>query len=375
MDNFHNVKGIYEISSSLNKKQVVIYCCSFSAASLYFELNRAGIEIIGFIDSYEQEFDKFCGKPVLTIEELQEFDNNGVVTVISTFNFKYQLEIIDRLKKYSIKNIYVQGSVYDNNFGLYFFESEQMKEVIQKDKEKINYVYDHLNDLLSKQTFLNLLSYRLTNDYKFLETSNINNHPQYFPGKDIMEFTDKEVFVDAGTFMGDTILQFIKTVGGQDSFNKIYSFEPDKNLFTIAESVINLQKRRDAIKLFPYALFDKKDKVSFCEGFVGNSSIQEDGTVTVDAVALDELLSDREDKITYIKMDIEGAEMKALDGAKNIIFKDCPKLAICIYHNPQELWEIPYKILKEFPGYKIFIRHYSCNMTETVCYAIYEGER
>lgn len=72
---------------------------------------------------------------------------------------------------------------------------------------------------------------------------------------------------------------------------------------------------------------------------------------------------------TFIKMDIEGAELEALEGAKNTIVKSKPKLAICLYHKPDDLWKIPLYLKKLVPEYKFYIRHHSKVRWETVLYA------
>lgn len=68
-------------------------------------------------------------------------------------------------------------------------------------------------------------------------------------------------------------------------------------------------------------------------------------------------------------MDIEGSELKALFGAEEIIKLQKPKLAICVYHKPEHLWEIPLYIKKILPEYKLFFRHHTSLEYETVCYA------
>ena len=78
------------------------------------------------------------------------------------------------------------------------------------------------------------------------------------------------------------------------------------------------------------------------------------------------------EKITFIKMDIEGAELNALYGSKEIIKKYVPKLAVCVYHKTEHLWEIPFFIKSLNPNYKIYLRHHSLDEHETVCYAIME---
>ena len=76
-----------------------------------------------------------------------------------------------------------------------------------------------------------------------------------------------------------------------------------------------------------------------------------------------------QDRVTFVKMDVEGAEMEALKGAVNVIKRDHPKLAICIYHKPEDLYEIPFWIHEMFPEYKLYLRHHMYCIHETVIYA------
>ena len=78
----------------------------------------------------------------------------------------------------------------------------------------------------------------------------------------------------------------------------------------------------------------------------------------------------KNDKVSFIKMDIEGAELKALEGAKETISKYKPRLAICIYHKYEDIYEIGDYILTLNPNYKLYIRHYTTCMWETVLYAV-----
>ena len=69
-------------------------------------------------------------------------------------------------------------------------------------------------------------------------------------------------------------------------------------------------------------------------------------------------------------MDVEGAELESLKGAQKVIQRDKPKLAICIYHKPEDMVEIPLYIKELIPEYKLYIRHHSNYIFETVLYAI-----
>ena len=88
-------------------------------------------------------------------------------------------------------------------------------------------------------------------------------------------------------------------------------------------------------------------------------------------VAVDDLVSDGaiKEKVTYVKMDIEGAELDALHGMEKMIKRDKPKLAISIYHKPEDFWEIPLFIYKMVPEYNFILRHHHHRMHETILYA------
>ena len=77
-----------------------------------------------------------------------------------------------------------------------------------------------------------------------------------------------------------------------------------------------------------------------------------------------------QDKPTFIKMDIEGSETEALKGCKKIIEAYKPKLAICIYHKPEDLFEIPIMLKEMCPDYKLSVRQFADSRFETVCYAV-----
>lgn len=97
------------------------------------------------------------------------------------------------------------------------------------------------------------------------------------------------------------------------------------------------------------------------------SSVGSDGDSQIEVTTLDSEVGD--DKVTFIKMDIEGSELNALKGARKTIMKYKPRLAICIYHKPEDIYEIPEYILSIVPEYRFWIRHYSSYTWETVLYA------
>lgn len=173
-----------------------------------------------------------------------------------------------------------------------------------------------------------------------------------------------EVFLDVGCYDGISSYYFSKW--NKSPCAKIYAFEPDKN--NIKKCKNNLDKTGLTYTLIPKGVWSKKTELRFCSMNTVASMIDECGESIIETVDLDSLFL--QEKVTFIKMDIEGAEKEALLGAKNIIQKYHPKLAISIYHKKNDIFEIPHLILSYCNNYKFYLRHYSFGENDTILYAI-----
>ena len=123
--------------------------------------------------------------------------------------------------------------------------------------------------------------------------------------------------------------------------------------------------------MFNVGAWNEKTVLSFFSNAntPNGSTIREKGNTTINADSLDNLISDG--KADFIKMDIEGAELNALIGAKNLIQKNNPILAICAYHRQEDLITIPQYIKKLNSNYKIYLRkHNKYEFCDLVLYAI-----
>lgn len=172
-----------------------------------------------------------------------------------------------------------------------------------------------------------------------------------------------EYFVDVGAFDGCTTQALLDRCPG----SRAYVFEPNPAQFAVTKERLS---SLSGIELFPYGAYDRNGFLRFDPrgDDPGAAKITEDGPLAVEVCRLDDELAGR--KVTFIKMDIEGAELAALRGAARIIREQRPKLAICVYHKPEDMWEIPSFILELCPDYSLYLRHYSPNECETVLYAI-----
>ena len=168
---------------------------------------------------------------------------------------------------------------------------------------------------------------------------------------DIMPNLKNEIFADIGAYTGDSILDFIFTYG-ENAYKKIYCYEMSENNMKLAMN--NLKIYKDIVYK-QNAVVEKNKKLFYDECIDSSATKLGDGNKCVLGVSLDE---DIREKLTLIKMDIEGGEKNALLGAEKHLKENKPKLLISVYHNNTDLFELP-KLIKNFnKTYKMHLRYY-----------------
>ena len=231
-----------------------------------------------------------------------------------------------------------------------------------KNKNRVESIVANLTDEQSKNTFLGIIKYRQSYNKKDYPLHNLPKE-QYFIDK--VTFGENEVFIDCGAYDGDTIDTFVKRC---PRYKHIVAFEPDTHNFS---KLSHKHGNNPQITLINAGVYDYDGEVRFCEQGAGHSKIgDENGNVVkISVKTIDNLnLS----KVTFLKMDIEGAELNALKGAEKTIVRDKPKLAVCIYHSNDDMLRIHEYIHALVPEYQFYIRHYGYfpNLCETVLYAV-----
>lgn len=212
----------------------------------------------------------------------------------------------------------------------------------------------------SQLVYAGILEYRQTRDVGVMAALK-STHPQYFP-----EFVDVgDTVADCGAYDGDTFRSMRRV--RPDAMPAYYGFEPDPT---------NYAKLVECSRGYPSPFVAIQAGVGEREvtmGFEANggldSTFTPNGSAQIPVDTLDRFFSHHPPP-TFIKMDIEGMEPAALRGASGLIKQHCPTLAICVYHEPRHLWEIPQLITQLNPHYQLTLRHYSTNMSETVMYAV-----
>lgn len=252
----------------------------------------------------------------------------------------------------------------DGNFEELYNRAKSLKEHI----DDYIWFYEKLEDYRSKKTLFAILNNWYQFDFDTLNTSRETNYPHYFD-LDLINSNKEEVIVDLGAYTGDTILEYFNYYG-TENYKKIYCYEITNESFKILKNNLSHYQNIEFIKK---AASDKVEKLYFHKNNIDYSAnlISKDGEEIIEGTTIDK---DIKEKITMIKMDIEGSEQKALIGAKNHIINEHPKLLISVYHNHEDLWKIPKMIIEMCQKYKLYLRYYGNNIfpTEIVLIAIYD---
>ena len=183
---------------------------------------------------------------------------------------------------------------------------------------------------------------------------------------------ESDFVIDGGACYGDTAVYFANTV---KESGKVFSFEFIKENLEIYNKNMelnpNLNNRIELIKR-PLGT-TSNNKLYAIENGPGSCITDkktEENAEEFLSLSIDDLVKERNlEKIDFIKLDIEGAELATLKGAVNTLKKHKPNLAICVYHKTSDLWEIPRFIKETVPEYKLYLDHFTITPWETVLFA------
>lgn len=266
---------------------------------------------------------------------LNEELRNNIETFLNSFSFWGKLE-------------------YLNND---FTEIKNVTELLNNNLTDLVILYQNLKDYKSKKILLAILRNYYYYDFTMLHEVIDTCYKHYFD-LDLIKTTKDTVYVDVGSYIGDSIDDFLDSY--MEEYKKIYCYEvTDTSIATLKDKFVF---NKDII-IKPKALYDKKTTLTLNTSNVDNSAnIVTETAGNIEAVSLD---LDIKEKIDIIKMDIEGAEEKALEGAKKHIKNDSPTLLISIYHGFEDLIKLPKLIKNINKNYDFYLRYYGGNIFPT----------
>ena len=317
-------------------KPVILYGMGLGAEKIMSVLGEYGVNIDGIFASDEfVRGHSFKGYRVMKYSEVcEKYDDFNVVLC-----FASHLDgVIDNIKKINGEHTVFAPDVPVAGGGLF------SREFIEENEEKFDFVYNRLEDDESRRVYLDILNFKVSGKIEYLLSSFADKSRIY---SDILKLKSDENIIDLGAYDGDTIREFLEATGGE--YGYITALEPDEKNF---KKLLKNTEKMFNISCLNMGAWDKKETLIFSKKAGRNSKLSADGT-GVEVIDIDSL----ELSPTFIKMDIEGAELKALCGAEKTIKKNAPKLYVCAYHRNEDLFSLPLKIWELNENYRIYFRH------------------
>lgn len=345
--------------AQLKNKKVVIWGTGLAGCMICEALERQGISVCFFADNNQAKVGtEVRGKRTLGIGELP-----ADAFVIIAANVKYGIH--EQLQAASIPYTYLDP-VW---FYLYYDAGKNaIITELRENAKAIDTVFEMLLDDASRKVFRNVLLHRAVHDLRLIWE--VYDEHQYF-GNPIVKKAGKK-FVDCGAFQGDTLTDFLKQTDPGETY-QYYAFEADRENCEILKKICE-EKKLDWVKPINLGVWDKKGQLYFQSGQTTgevSGKVIEDGEAQGNAIQVDSLDAVLgQTKIDFIKMDIEGAELRALQGARGCIERNVPTLAISAYHELNHLWNVPLLIKELNKNYHIYFGHHMWNMADTVCYGL-----
>jgi len=328
-------------------------------------LREEGYKVAAFLDSHAAEIGSVgeiaCHAP--GSREALELARAGTPVLIAVFNFTADTGAIEiAMRRDGFKSV-LPYACLDAKFpgrlksrfwlAVRGFWDEHMADILRG--------LELWEDGTSREIYVELVELRLTSNLQLLRSP--DREHQYFPG-DLPPLLEPVRLIDAGAFNGDTL-----SAMRSFQFEAVAAFEPDpRNFHDLRRWLDGGGSGLRDIVLFPCGVDSETAMRSFQPGQGAASAIGAGGGETIQVVAMDDVLP--RFRPTFIKLDIEGAEMGALSGAAGMIRSHRPRIAACAYHLPSHLWEVPLLLKELVPSHKLHLRYHGFNGFDVVAYAV-----
>ncbi len=360
-------------------KEVIIFGTGSYGQMLLRELNRMGLGkcVVAFCDNDESKWGGTCLDTVVqSVDTLISEHPNAVYVIASSA----QMAIMEQLKDKPVHIMDKSEYLHLLELQLTFIQSNRELDLVSYAGHWFSLYEDcnrkgdlqrymettcaYMEDAISRQVLQKRMQFFLSGDVNVLKEIPYSSN-MYFD-KDYLPIQNEEVLFDCGAYNGDSLYMFWEYTKGK--YKSICAFEPDdRNYNDILRLIESCQMKN--VDTYQVATGKENAIVSFSNDGSGGAKIIDEGESQVQVVRLDDYI----DRCpTFIKMDIEGAELDTLRGAEQTIKTLKPKLAISIYHKWLDFYEIPAYLKILVPEYKFKVRHHSRCLYDTVLYAYVE---
>lgn len=324
-----------------SKEPVYIYGMGNGGDKVLSLFNDFGIKCSGVLASDDfVRGQSFGGFKVQKLSQAQALHKKLVVAV----TFGTQLPaVMEHIKNIAKENVVVVPTV--PVFGNVIVD----RAFLENNSSSIKKAYDLLQDDFSKEVFENILNFNYSGKLPYLWQCESGKKEVF---DNIIKLNHNEKYLDLGAYRGDTIQEFLQHSGGQ--YSSITALEPDIKTY---KKLCEYGKALHSTALLQQGIYSDCGTVCFDSQGGRNSTLQTGkGGTQVQVTTIDALCESG--GVTYIKMDVEGAEKSALLGGVNTLQKYKPKLNIAAYHTFGDLFNLILQVNMINHNYKFYLRHH-----------------
>ena len=347
------------------ERPLVMFGAGFALAGMLAQFARHGIEPACICDNAPSKQGQLvAGRfEVISLDDCQERFPSALYVISSpTYFWEIKRDLEARLGAASVCGI---------DFGCaHYFTGNEFKSFFAANSDRYQRLHENLCDEFSKQTLERVVRAHLSGRREDFEAASTGDEDWYL-FRSLLQPRPDSVYVDCGAYDGDTVKLFQAAAG--DGYASIIALEPDATIHAALESAI-ADEAPERVELIQKGAYDFNGTLQFIPDGVysqvsdaNQSAHTGDSAVEIEVATLDSLLAGR--AVDIIKMDIEGAEYRALQGARETISQHRPRLAICLYHNKEDFVDIPELLLEMVPEYRLELRHQSRGCTDTILFA------
>ena len=343
------------IEERLANRRLVVFGAGRGGRILLRYLRSQGCPVDFICDNDPSLEGQFIDQvPVRSTACLADIGNGALVVIGSN----WAQEIAAQLAQHHVQ--YLDLTTWDDRWRKNFDI-----DLIKGSREDLEEVSSYFRSESDRTLFHGLLLYRLSACPLSFKMSDFGfyNHP-------CVGVESGDIVFDVGCFDGKTALFFANLGAGQ-----VHTFEPDAANAAASARAIGESEFSDNIVLHRFGFWSAEGTLSFSVDplYQSQNRISGGGVDLISVRTIDSFVGETNLVPDLIKMDIEGAERAAIEGARETLVNCRPKLQISVYHEPDDLWRIPQLIRKIQPSYEFFLGHHSQNMFETVLYARANG--
>ena len=363
----------FDIESAPGTDAIVLFGAGRLGRRTLQGLRRVGRTALAFADNAEQLWGSTIdGVPVLSPAEAAARFGKSATFVVTiwraggTHRYEQSRRQLAGLDCTHVVPMMVLGWKYPDEMLPHY--CLDLPHGVLDDASSVRQAFELLSDSRSQAEFVAQLRFRLFADLDALP------HPdseQQYLASGLYSVRDDDVFVDGGAYDGDTLRSVLAS---RRPFLEYVALEPDAANFGELQRYVGTLPLpvRQRVKVLQIAAYSHRRRMRI-DGSGSASAVLISATGPsqpddVECVPLDEICERR--RVGFLKLDIEGAEPDAILGARRVLARDRPIVAMCVYHRQNHLWQLPLLVRSLVDDYHYYLRPYNEEGWDLVCYAV-----